>query len=114
MEQGFGHGGWGFQSCSHTTLLKRNGSPGSRPGSPEFAAVRDRTAAIAPYAGALPRVMAKVTADPQSSVSEYSYLASLQNTLTEGPRGFSDVIGVSKERTEKIDNFHKCPRHTGP
>lgn len=43
------------------------------------------TAAIAPYAGALPRVMAKVTADPQSSVSEYSYLASLQNTLTEGP-----------------------------
>ena len=35
LELGFGHGGWGFQSCSHTTLLKRNGSPGSRPGSPE-------------------------------------------------------------------------------
>ena len=85
LELGFGHGGWGFQSCSHTTLLKRNGSPGSRPGSPEFAAVRDRTAAIAPYAGALPRVMAKVTADPQSSVSEYLDLASLQNNLTEGP-----------------------------
>ena len=46
-------------------------------------------------------VRAKVTADPQSCVSEYLDLASLQNTLTEGPRGFSDVVVVSKERTEK-------------
>ena len=67
-----------------------------------------------PSASVGPRRRAKFTCDPQSSVSEYLYLASLQNTLTEGPRGFSDVIGVSKERTEEIDNFHKCPRHTGP
>ena len=48
---------------------------------------------------------AKVTDGPQSSVSEYLELASLQNTQTEGPRGFSDVIGVSKERTEKFVEF---------
>ena len=33
-------------------------------------------------------VRAKVTDGPQSSVSEYLELASLQNTQTEGPRGF--------------------------
>ena len=51
------------------------------------------------------RARAEVTADPQSCVSEYLDLASLQNTQTEGPRGFSDVIGVSKERTEKFVEF---------
>ena len=51
------------------------------------------------------RACAEVTADPQSCVSEYLDLASLQNTQTEGPRGFSDVIGVSKERTEKFVEF---------
>ena len=39
------------------------------------------------------------------SVSEYLELASLQNTQTGGPRGFSDVIGVWKERTEKFAEF---------
>ena len=34
------------------------------------------------------RARAEVTADPQSCVSEYLDLASLQNTQTEGPRGF--------------------------
>ena len=53
----------------------------------------------------LRRARAKVTDGPQSSVSEYLELASLQNTQTEGPRGFSDVIGVSKERTEKFVEF---------
>ena len=48
------------------------------------------------------RARAEVTADPQSCVSEYLDLASLQNTQTEGPRGFSDVVGVPKERTKKI------------
>ena len=44
------------------------------------------------------------------SVSEYLELASLQNTQTGGPRGFSDVIGVLKEGTEKFAEFffYKC------
>ena len=50
-------------------------------------------------------VLPPSTADPQSSVSEYLDLASLQNTLTEGPRGFSNVVVVSKVRTEKIEIF---------